>query len=298
MPADSLVTSLLGFDMPPAPTFTTLLGRWYFDPLWTVLCLAAAGIYLAGVRRRRAAGTPWPRRRTAAWLSGCATALLATSSSLALYGPVLFSGHVVQQLAVAALAPVCLALGEPGRLARKAFQPSPIPGMRGPLEWLTALTASGPVQTLWRPAFATVLYCLALFGSYAPALLDLQLRSHGAHLIATALFPTVGFLFFSVVTGSDFRLRTGLAMLGVVAAGYAAFGAWLVFGDARLAPTWFEDLGRDWGPDLATDHRLGGVFAWGLGGLSLLIGLWAVVRRRRAAVLEGRSRSPKQDSSI
>lgn len=282
MRSDSLVKSLLGFDMPPPLTIGTALGQWYVDPLWAALALTAAGLYLAGARRLHRNGEPWPIRRTAAWLAGCAIAAAATSSSLALYAPVLFSGHVTQHLALAALAPLCLALGDPVRLARKALRPTSTPGLRGPGEWLDALAASAPVRAFRHPTTALALYALVLFGMYTPALLEWQLRSHGFHLAATALFLTVGFIFFRTVLGAGPGRSIRPAVLGLLAIGYAAFGAWLVLGDARLAPSWFEDLGRTWGPGIAADHRIGGILAWCLGGLSVLGAAAAVWRRRTA----------------
>lgn len=141
--------------------------------------------------------------------------------------------------------------------------------MRGPREWLEVGIAAAPIRALARPIAAALLYAVVLFGMYTPALLEWQLRSHGFHLAATALFLAVGFLFFLAVLGDDSR-ATGPIILCLSAIGYAAFGAWLVFGDAQLAPAWFADLGRTWGPDLAADHRIGGVLAWTLGGLSLV----------------------------
>lgn len=285
VPTESFVKSLLGFDMPPPLTLGTALGRWYVDPLWAALALTAACLYLAAVRRLVRDGEPWPVRRAAAWLAGCAVAAAATSSSLALYGPVLFSGHVAQHLALAALAPLGLALGDPVGLARKALRPTSTPGLRGPREWLDVWATSAPARTFRHPTAAGLLYTLVLFGMYTPALLDLQMRSHGFHLAATALFLTVGFGFFRAVLGTGPGTRTiRVTVLGLLAIGYAAFGAWLVLGDARLAPDWFEDLGRTWGPDLAADHRIGGVLAWCLGGLSVLTATAVMWTRRMVRV--------------
>ena len=64
-----------------------------------VAVLVAAGLYLAGVRRLRRAGQPWPAARIFSFLvGGTGAVVLATMSFLGVYQGVLFSIRAVQNV--------------------------------------------------------------------------------------------------------------------------------------------------------------------------------------------------------
>src|SRR5690606_17303882 len=114
---EDLATSMLGFPMPPPMTAGRLVGYWLPDPLFIIAAAAAAGCYFAGVVRLRRGGHAWPAARTVAFLAACALVVIATSSGLARYGPVLFSVPMVQHLLLAMIAPILVALAAPVTLA-------------------------------------------------------------------------------------------------------------------------------------------------------------------------------------
>ncbi|MQA24351.1 MAG: copper resistance protein CopD [Micromonosporaceae bacterium] len=277
IPSSSLTKALLGFDMPGPLTWRPLLLDWYPDPLFLTLAGAAVAGYLVGLRRLARRGQAWPLARTAAWLAGWLLVAVATSSSLARYGPVLVSVHTVQHLTLAVLAPVPLALAAPLTLARQAMRPSATPGLRGPLEWLELAAGSRLLRAAGRPAAAVLLYAAALYPMYLPALYELTLRSHAAHLVAFGFFLAAGYLFFWQTIGADPPPRpltrgAKAALLAVIAAAHAGFGWALIGADTPPAPGWFASLDRDWGPDLLTDQQLAGTILL-LGGEAVFLGM-------------------------
>lgn len=288
MPSSSLTRALLGFEMPGPLTWRSLLLDWYPDPLFLALAGAAVAGYFFGVRRLGRRGETWPATRTTVWAVGWLLVAVATSSSLARYGPVLVSVHAVQHLMLAVLVPVPLVLAAPLTLARRALRPSPTPGLRGPLEWLEIAAASRLLRAAAHPVAAVLLYAAALYPMYLPAIYELTLRSHAAHLVALGFFLAAGYLFFWLLIGVDPPPRplargAKVALLAVVAVAHAGFGWALIGADTPLGPGWFDSLDRTWGPDLLTDQQLAGAILL-VGGETVFLGVLfylAVSARRR-----------------
>ncbi|MGH3736298.1 MAG: cytochrome c oxidase assembly protein, partial [Micromonosporaceae bacterium] len=286
VPSSSLTKALLGFDMPGPLTWQSLLLDWYPDPLFLTVAGAAVAGYLVGVRRLAARGGSWPVPRTVAWLAGWALVAVATSSSLARYGPVLVSVHAVQHLTLAVLAPLPLVLAAPVTLARRVMRPSATPGLRGGLEWLELAAHSRLLHGAAHPVVALMLYAAALYPMYLPAIYQLTLRSHTAHLVAFGWFLTAGYLFFWLMIGADPPPRpvtrgVKVGLLAVLAAAHATFGWALVGTDTPLAPAWFDSLDRTWGPGLLTDQHTAGAILLAGGEAAILAAAAFAVRGRR-----------------
>ena len=99
---------------PPELTATRAVTSWTLDLPVLLVLLAAAGLYLAGVRRVRKTGQPWPAARTVAFLAGGTGALVvATMSFLGVYQGVLFWSRAVQNVLLLLVAPLFLTLGRP-----------------------------------------------------------------------------------------------------------------------------------------------------------------------------------------
>src|SRR5690606_41555585 len=78
-----------------------------------------------------------------------------TSGGPAVYGLVLFSGHMVQHMLLAMVVPIFLVLGAPVTLALRAL-PARTDGSHGPREWLLALVHSRWAQFWARPVVAAI----------------------------------------------------------------------------------------------------------------------------------------------
>lgn len=285
---EDVATSLLGFPMPPPLTVATLARDWLPEPLAIAAVMVAAGLYIAGVWRLRRRGDAWPLARTAAWLAGCVVIIVATSSGLARYGPVLFSIHMVQHLLLMMVAPILLVLAGPITLALRALTPSTDPRWPGPREWLQAALHARVSRTVTHPVVALTLYVASLYVLYFTGLYELAVRSHAAHLAMVGHFLGVGYLFFWVVIGIDpaprripHPLKLVLVLISMVL--HAFLGVALMQSTSLVAADWWTALARPWGPTPLEDQRAAGGVAWSFGELPTVIVLGVLMRQWMSA---------------
>jgi putative membrane protein len=107
----------------PPVTFHTLVTGWQFGGLSLLALLvdlALASWYLASTARLSRKGRRWSRWRTAFFISGVLSIVVATGSGLASYDDSNFSVHVIQHLLLMNVAPILLALSAPVTLALQA----------------------------------------------------------------------------------------------------------------------------------------------------------------------------------
>lgn len=271
---ESAAESLLGFPMPGPMTGTALLGDWLPEPLYLSLAVVAAGLYVVGAVRLRRRGDAWPAARTALFLGGCTLLIVATSSGLARYAPVLFSVHMGQHLLLNMIVPILLVVAAPLTLALRALRPAIDPAWPGPREWIQQALHSKALRVVSHPLVAVALYVGGLYAMYFTGLYELALRSHAAHLVMVGHFLATGYLFFWVVIGVDpaprrapYPARMLLVLAGMVF--HAILGVTLMMSNTVLAADWFTALARPWGPDSLADQRLGGGLAWSFGELPM-----------------------------
>ncbi|HEV2089040.1 MAG TPA: cytochrome c oxidase assembly protein, partial [Cryptosporangiaceae bacterium] len=206
----------------------------------------------------------------------------------------LFSVHMVQHMAMTMLAPVLLALGGPATLALRALRRATEPGMRGPREWLVLALHSRAARALTHPLVALAVYVVSLYGMYFTGLYELALRSHAAHLAMFAHFLAAGYLFFWVLIGVDpaprrvpYPLRVVLLFASMVF--HAFFGVAIMQSTAPIAPEWYAELNRPWGPSALDDQHTGGGIAWAFGEVpSLLVAAVLLLSWARSDEREGR----------
>ena len=273
---------LIGYDLAGPPTLARLLLDWRFDLVYGVLALAAAGLYLAAVRRLRRRGDRWPVGRTVAWLAGCAVVLVATSSGVGRYSPAMFSVHMGAHMLLSMLAPVLLVLGGAVTLALRALPPAGASGPPGPREWLLAAVHSAPARVLTHPMVALALFVGSFYALYFSGLFDAALSSHWAHLAMNAHFLLVGYVFYWPIVGVDPAPRRlpPLGRLGLLFASmpfHAFFGITLMSSVTPIGESFYSALALPFVPDLLADQRLGGGLAWAAGELPLLVVLVALL---------------------
>jgi cytochrome c oxidase assembly factor CtaG/putative copper export protein len=276
-PAEDRIAELLGYPMPGPVTPQALLTDWLVEPLYATAAVVAIGVYLAGVLRLHRRGDRWPVERTALWIAGWLVVLVVSSSGLARYGPVLFSVHMIQHMALTMLAPVMLVLSGPITLALRALRPATEPGLRGPREWVLAIVHSRASRLLTHPVVALAIYVSSLYAMYFTGMYELTLRSHLAHLLMLAHFLLAGSLFFWILIGVDpaprqlpFPVRIPLLFTSMVF--HAFFGVAIMQSESVIAADWYEQLNRTWGGTSLADQTVGGGIAWAFGELpSLLI---------------------------
>ncbi|MFI6432062.1 cytochrome c oxidase assembly protein [Rhodococcus oryzae] len=272
----------LGYNLDGPPTFTKLAFDWRFDLIFGTAAIVMAVVYLLGVRRLRKRGDTWPVGRTIAWVLGCATLLVATSSGLGRYSPAVFSVHMGAHMALSMLAPVLLVLGGPMTLALRALSPAGPKGVPGPREWLLAALHSPVSRFLTHPLVASVLFVGGFYALYLGGIFGATLDSHGAHLLMNVHFILSGYLFYWVVIGIDPAPRTlqpitKLAMVFGSLPFHAFFGIALMSMGEVMGGWFYRALGLDWNADLIGDQRLGGGIAWATGEIPLVLVMLALL---------------------
>lgn len=300
--APSRVELALGYPLDGPPTLGRLLFDWRFDLIFGTLAITLAVLYVLGVRRLRARGDAWPVGRTVAWLLGCLTILLATSSGIGRYAPAMFSAHMGSHMMLSMLAPALLALGGPVTLALRALPAAGEDAPPGPREWLVSFVRSPLTHALTHPVVALALFVGSFYMLYLSGLFDVALRDHWAHLAMNAHFLLVGYLFYWSVIGIDPTPRRlpHLAKLGMVFASvpfHAFFGVVLMSMQTVVGERFYRGLGLPWAADLLADQRLGGGLAWATGELPLLVVLVALlVQWARADEREARRADRRADA--
>ncbi|MEU8001481.1 cytochrome c oxidase assembly protein [Catellatospora sp. NPDC049111] len=295
--AEDPAVELLGFAMPAPFSVDGAVTAWLPEPLFIAAALAATIAYGAAAWRLRARGDRWPTGRLLWWIGGWALVVVATSSGLARYGPLLFSVHMTQHLILAMIAPMMLVLAAPVTLALRALRPDTDPTWPGPRTWLSGFVHGRLAQLGAHPLVALALYAGSLYVVYMSGLYEAALRSHLLHLVLYAHFLAAGYLFFWVVMGADraprplaYPLR--LIVLLASMAMHALFGLIVMQSGSVIAADWYAALPRDWGASPLEEQRLGGGIAWSLAEVPAAVAAvalllrWARADRLEAARLD------------
>lgn len=272
----------LGYPLNGPPTVAAFLFDWRFDWLLGTAAIAAAVVYLLGVRRLHSQGIRWPAGRTAAWLVGCAMMLFATSSGLARYAVAQFSLHMIEHMVLGMIAPILLALGGPVTLALRALPAARRDGVPGLREGIVSVMHSRFLRFITHPLIVFGLFVSSFYILYFTSLFEVMITSHVGHVWMAIHFLTVGYLYYWVIIGVDPAPRqlppfVKLAMLLGALPFHAFFGLALMNTHTSMAADYFSGLGLPWVSDLVADERLGGAIAWGATELPMIIVLIALL---------------------
>lgn len=281
--------TLLGYDLPGPPTPLRLITAWRIDVLFGPAAVLLAVSYLVGVRRVRSGGQRWPVDRTAAWLAGCLTLLLATSSGLGRYAAAMFSLHMASHMLISMLVPALLVLGAPLTLLAAVAPPTGSGALPGLGDWLGTLRASPLARALTHPVVTLALFVGSPFALYFTGVFDVAVRFHWAHLAINAYFLLIGYFFFWSVIGVDVTPEPlpNIARLGILLAAMPAdivFATALintrrVIGNGTAAANMYQALKLPWVPSLLADQRLAGMLALAIGELTLFVVMVALLLR-------------------
>ena len=255
---------------------------WAVDPVLLVAALAAAGAYLAGVRRSR---RRWPAARTAAFLGGLAVLLLASQSGIDAWSERLLSIHMVQHLLITLVGALLVTAGAPLTLALSTLP-------RGGRAALARLLHGRLAAWLGHPLVAWSLFAAVLLVSHVPAVYGAALRSPPLHALEHALYLWAALLFWAPVLAAD-PLPRRLSTVGVVGymlaamAPMSAIGAALLMTD-QLAYGHYAASAAAAGVSPLDDQRTGAAIMWIGGGLVMVLATlgaaWiAMLREERRA---------------
>ncbi|TDC28893.1 cytochrome c oxidase assembly protein [Micromonospora sp. 15K316] len=199
------------------------------DPLALAVVALLAGGYLFALSRDRRC---WPRRRTGAWLAGCALLAVALGPPALLpAGP---AGHMAQHLLIGMFAPLALVLGAPVTLLLRVAPP---PVRRA----VAGLLRARPLHVLAHPATAVLLSTGGLWLVLATPLYAAaeshRLLHHGLHLH----YLLAGYLVAWSVAGPDPAPRrpglpVRLGALLIASAGHSVLAKYLYAHADTLPP--------------------------------------------------------------
>jgi putative copper resistance protein D len=140
---------------------------------------------------------------------------------------------------------------------------------------ILAAVHSRLARLLANPLVALAIFVVSLYGTYFTGLFELGMRSHVGHILVQLHFIAAGYIFYSMVIGTDpapsrpphvFRI---IALFGAMV--FHAFFAVAVMGsNTLLAAGWFNELARRWGPSPLADQALAGSIAWSFGEIPTL----------------------------
>ena len=266
-----------GEDLPPAPDLAGVVFGWSFDlTIWIPLA-AAAGLYLAGVRRvnRLHPNNPVPRDRPVFWLAGLAAVAVALQSGIERWDTTLFSIHMVQHLVLIFLGAPFLVLGAPVTLLLRVATPA------ARRRWVLPVLESRVLRVVAHPLVAWIAFSLIMWGSHVSPLFDAALENVLLHDLEHVLYLTSAALFFWPVIGRDpgpyrmpFPARLGYLFLQMPLNSF--LGVVLLNSEQALYPHYVTS-GRLWGPTPLEDQQLAGAIMWGGGDAGFLIALMLVI---------------------
>ncbi|TXK18966.1 cytochrome c oxidase assembly protein [Homoserinibacter sp. GY 40078] len=272
----SISQVFLGFELPDAPSFATLVGGWRLNILFAVIATAGITVYLVALRSARGKGVRWPLGRTISWVLGWIVVVVATSSGFGMYSGSDFGVHMIVHMGLNMLAPVLLSLGGVVTLLLRATTPRRAPAADGMHEWIVRVMHWPLLRVLTNPLVVFVLFIGSYYGLYFSSIFEDAVRYHWAHQLMNLHFLIVGYLFYWLVIGVDRPPRPlpPLGKLGLVLAAmpfHAFFGIALMTATTPIAENYYLSLDQPWADDLMASQYLGGGVAWAGGELPLLI---------------------------
>jgi putative copper resistance protein D len=277
---------VIAASVPDGFTPRDLATRWVLDPLVVLALVAAAWLYVAGLRRLRAQGRPFPRRWSTAWFAGLGALALALLSPVDAYADASLWVHMVQHLLLTLVAPPLLALGAPVTLALRASRPA------ARRRWLLPVLRSRAVAIAANPVVGWALFVGAPFAIHFSPLFDLALRNGAVHALEHALWLGTALVYWWPIVGRDpmpHRMGYPARMLSMLLTMPAtSFVALALYGaSAALYPS-YAGLPEPWGSLALGSQRVAAVVMWLAGNLFMVgamlvcAGAWKRDEERRA----------------
>jgi cytochrome c oxidase assembly factor CtaG len=255
--------------------------RFGFEPLFLVLALAAAALYIRDVRRTPAGERPGPARAAAFGLGLALVAFPVNSPLETLSAHYLLLAHLLQNAMIADWGPPLVIIGL-------------TPEMRSHI----AVRGGRPLELLTRPVVALTLWLVVWYGVHVAFFYDWALRDNWPLNLEHALLLAAGLVFWWPVLGEPRRLGAlgTLAYLGIAFLTAPWLSLAYIFASSPFY-SFYAAAPRLWGLSPIHDQNLAGIlmnleqtsivfvaFAWAL--LRVLAEEEENQRRLDAAFLE------------
>ncbi len=176
-----------------------LVTGWQTDPISLVALaveLALAVAYLAGTRRLRSKDRDWSPWRTASFLTGMGTVVIAVQSGVAAYDDSNFTVHVVQHLLLMNVAPIFFAFSAPITLGLQALA-------RRNQERLLRVLHHPFVNFVTNPIVAAGIAYFTMIGYFLTPFYNFSLEHPLVHDLTHLQFLIAGSLFWFALIGKD-----------------------------------------------------------------------------------------------
>jgi len=255
-----MVAAVSGYHGPPQLTVTRAFTAWTLDPWALGFVLLAGGLYLAGVRRVRRAGTPWAPGRVVAFCGlGLGFCVIATMSWVGVYQGVLFYVRAAQTVLFLLLISLFLAMGRPLSLAIAALPRS------GPR--IEAAIRSQAAKVLTFPAVTTMVLVIMPFLVYFTSWYVAGFHSVAVRELTHLALLAPGFVFFWTLLRVDpvpkaYPYLISLWITGAEVVGDAVLGLAVIADQNLIGGAYYHAVAYPWGPSLDTSQVLGGGTLW------------------------------------
>ena len=245
-----------------APTATSLLLGWTFEPIPTLAIAAALAWWLWAVRRVDAVhpANPVPRRRSVAFVGAMLALAFALISGIARYDTSLFSVHMVQHVLLMLVAAPLLALAAPVTLLLRLSSP----GTRR--RWLLPILHSRVLRAIGHPVTAWLIFAAVMWGTHFSALFNASLEDPLVHDLEHGIFLTAALLFWWPAIGLDpapWRMghpaRIAYLFLQMT---QNTFLAVVILNTTSVLYAHYATLVRPWGMAAIDDQRLAAGIMW------------------------------------
>jgi putative membrane protein len=230
------------------------VSEWIGHPSIIIGMMTLFFAYTYAARREalRPNGRLVPSRQVISFGIGLAVIYLSLASPLHdLSERYLFTAHMVQHLLMTLVAPPFLLLGVPGWMLSPLLNPRLVLAVA---RWLT------------QPLVAFIAFNLAFAISHVPALYDLTLSSHAAHISEHLLFMATAVLMWWPILSSTPELPRIAYPLQILYIFFqtipsSGVGALITLSERPLYRMYAE-APRVWGIDPLMDQQIGGALMW------------------------------------
>jgi putative membrane protein len=258
---------------------------WTGDPALAWVVCAAWLYWLGGRHIRRPRATATDRWRTASFVAGLATIVIALDSPIDDLADKLLWVHMVQHILLLMVAPPLLALGRPWN---RMWHGLPLHFRRRIARTVTQSPRWGPVRRAARalgdPVPSWLLFSGTLIAWHLPGPYDATLHSQATHALEHAMFFGTGLLFWTRVIDSP-PWRSPLADTArAVYVGLAMVVSWVLAVVLALATTplyaaYAAEASRPGGISALGDQQLAAGMMWVPGSIPFTIALMFVAYR-------------------